>query len=275
MLDETHGLADIPVERNATSCAALPNKESISIKNSLHSMCWQLLVGGIYHQLYIDKCNETYHIRSMEKPASQHDRAVSLLSQRGMARLSEFIENGVTATTVSRMEQKGVIVQLGRGLYQLADALLDANHSLAEAAKLVPRGVICLGSALAFHELTDRIPGRIWVAIGSRDWRPNITHPPIEIVRFGLNALEDGIETHVIEQVPVRIYSPAKTIIDVFRHAARRRNGGKTSHMEALRAMKEALRVSKATPADIARYAHQAGVWKTVRPYLEALTVDA
>jgi predicted transcriptional regulator of viral defense system len=207
----------------------------------------------------------------------QQDQAVSLLSQRGMARLSEFIKNGITATTVSRMEQKGVIVQLGRGLYQLAGAPLDANHSLAEAAKLVPRGVICLGSALAFHELSDRIPGRIWVAIGSRDWRPNITHPPIEVVRFGADALEAGVETHIIERVPVRIYSPAKTIIDLFRHASRRqgRGGAKTGSTEALRAMKEALRMRKVTPAELARYAHQAGVWKTVRPYLEALTLDA
>src|SRR5580692_3452072 len=136
----------------------------------------------------------------MEKPNTrQEDQAVSLLSQRGMARLSEFIKNGITATTVSRMEHKGLIVQLGRGLYQLADAPLDANHSLAEAAKLVPRGIICLGSALAFHELSDRIPGRIWVAIGTRDWRPNITTPPIEIVRFGPNALETGVEAHTIE----------------------------------------------------------------------------
>jgi predicted transcriptional regulator of viral defense system len=214
----------------------------------------------------------------MEKTAlRQQDQAVALLAQRGMARLSEFVRNGITATTVSRMEQKGVIVQLGRGLYQLAGAPLDAHHSLAEAAKLVPRGVICLGSALAFHELSDRIPGRIWVAIGARDWRPSIANPPIEIVRFGADALEAGIETHIIERVAVRIYSPAKTIVDLFRHAPRQhpRGGAKTGFTEALRAMKEALRARKATPAEIARYAHQAGVWNTVRPYLEALTLDA
>jgi predicted transcriptional regulator of viral defense system len=217
-------------------------------------------------------------VHCMEKlNARQEDQAVSLLSQRGMARLSEFIKSGITATTVSRMEDKGLIVQLGRGLYQLADAPLDANHSLAEAAKLVPRGVICLGSALAFHELTDRIPGRIWVAIGTRDWRPRITHPPIEIVRFGPNVFDEGVDTHIIEQVSVRIYLPAKTIVDLFRHASRQhsRYGAKTGFTEAIRAMKEALRVRKTTPAEIAHYAHQAGVWKTVHPYLEALTVDA
>src|SRR5947208_922144 len=134
---------------------------------------------------------------------SQQDRVTALLKERGMARLSEFIAEGITAATISRMERSGRLLQLSRGLYQLPDALLDANHSLAEAAKLVPKGVICLHSALSFHDMTDRIPSRIWVAIGSKEWRPQITHPPIEIVRFGPKIFETGIETHVIERVPV------------------------------------------------------------------------
>src|SRR6185437_11145452 len=92
----------------------------------------------------------------------QEDRARDLLRDRGMVRLSEFLNQDITAATISRMEQKGTVVQLARGLYQLADALLDANHTLAEAAKLVPNGVVCLSSALAFHELTDRIPAAVW-----------------------------------------------------------------------------------------------------------------
>src|SRR5712691_990246 len=207
----------------------------------------------------------------------QRDRATALLKERGMARLSEFIEAGITAATVSRMEKKGLVLQLSRGLYQLPDAPLDADHSLAEAAKLVPKGVICLDSALAFHELTDRIPSRIWVAIGFKEWRPRITHPPIQIVRFGPKVLETGIETHVIERVPVRIYGPAKTIADLFYHAQRQHRcpGSKTGLTEAIRGMKEALRLRKATPAEMARFATEAGTWNIVQPYLEALTVDA
>lgn len=208
----------------------------------------------------------------------QQDRAISLLEQRGMARLSEFIEEGITATTISRMERKGLISQLSRGLYQLPNAPLDENHSLAEAAKLVPKGVICLDSALAFHGLTDRIPARIWVAIGFREWRPTIAQPPIEIVRFGPKVLNSGVETHLIERVPVKIYSPAKTIVDLFRHGQRQKawyssTGGIT---KALQGMKEALRQRKATPAEIAKFAIEAGVWeKIVQPRLEALTIDA
>src|ERR1700674_2737147 len=152
----------------------------------------------------------------MTAPKGQQEKAISLLSERGMARLSEFIKEGITATTVSRMARAGLIVQLGRGLYQLPDVPLDANHSLAEAAKLVPKGVVCIDSALAFHELTDRIPGHVWMAIGSREWRPRITHPPIQIIPFGPKRFENGIEAHEIEGVSVRIYSPAQTVADLF-----------------------------------------------------------
>jgi predicted transcriptional regulator of viral defense system len=214
----------------------------------------------------------------METPLDrQEDRATSLLRERGMARLSEFVEYGITATTISRMERKGLINQLSRGLYQLPDAPLDANHSLAEAAKLVLNGVICLGSALAFHELTDRIPPAIEVAIGPREWRPKISRPRIDIVRFGPKVFDKGVELHTIERVPVRIYSPAKTVVDLFRHA-RRQNAlyGGSDFTRPTQAMKEALRLRKAAPAEIAKFAIEAGIWeKVVQPRLEALTVDA
>lgn len=193
-------------------------------------------------------------------------------------RLSEFIKEGITAATISRMEQKGLLNQLSRGLYQLPDAPLDANHSLAVAAKLVPNGVICYDSALAFHELTDRIPPFVWMAIGPRDWRPKITRPRIQITRFSPKVFEKGVEHHIIESVPVRIYSPAKTIVDLFKSATHQKAfyNSTTGFTNATQAMKETLRVRKATPAEIARFAVDAGIWeKVVQPRLEALTVDA
>jgi predicted transcriptional regulator of viral defense system len=211
-------------------------------------------------------------------PNRQEDRANALLQERGMARLSEFIKQGITAATISRMERKGALNQLGRGLYQLPDAPLDANHSLAVAAKLVPNGVICLVSALAFHELTDHIPAFVWVAIGSRDWRPEITRPRIQIEPFGPKVFDRGIQTHTIECVPVRIYSPAKTIVDLFRggHDQKILYNSTAGLIQAVRGMKEALRLRKATPAEIAQYAIEAGIWQTiVQPRLEVLTVDA
>ena len=211
------------------------------------------------------------------EPASQQDRAVALLMERGMARLSELTRAGITAATVSRMKEKGLIRQLSRGLYQLPDALPDANHSLAEAAKLVPKGIICLVSALAFHELTDTIPSRVWMAIGPKDRLPRAGQPPLQFVRFGDKVLRSGIEQHRIEGVPVRIYNPAKTVVDLFRY---RQRAGKRYQKSpglnlALEGLREALRQRKATPSEIAKYANEAGIWKVVQPYLDAMTANA
>src|SRR5882762_4819253 len=151
--------------------------------------------------------------------ARQEDRVIPLLKERGMMRLAEFIKEGITAATISRMEQKGLLNQLSRGLYQLPNAPLDANHSLAVAAKLVPNGVICHDSALAFHELTDRIPAVVWMAIGPRDWLPTITQPRIVIDSFGPKVFGEVIEYHPIERVRVAVYSPAKTIVGLVKSA--------------------------------------------------------
>jgi predicted transcriptional regulator of viral defense system len=208
---------------------------------------------------------------------SQQERVLSLLKRQGMARLSELTREGITAATVVRMRQKGLILQLSRGLYQLPDAEGDTNHSLAEAAKLVPKGVVCLVSALAFHQLTDTIPRRVWMAIGPKDRRPAVTHPPLQIVRFGEKVLRSGVEEHRIEGVPVHIYNPAKTAVDLFRY---RRQAGKRYQKSpglnlALEGLREALRQRKATPAEIAEYADQVGIWKALQPYLEAMIANA
>ncbi|MDF2118716.1 type IV toxin-antitoxin system AbiEi family antitoxin domain-containing protein [Roseiarcaceae bacterium H3SJ34-1] len=207
----------------------------------------------------------------------QQDQALNLLRQKGMVRLAEFNQAGVAATTISRMEKAGLLVKLSRGVYRLPDAVRDTHHSLAEAAKLVPKGVICLVSALAFHELTDAIPSRVWIAINSRDWKPNATHLPLEIVRFSARLLNSGNDTHLIDGVTVRITNPAKTIVDMFRY--RQSEGVRYRQSpglnRALEGMREALRQRKATPANIARYAEEAGIWKIVQPYLEAMTANA
>ena len=218
-----------------------------------------------------------HHLTMKSAPHGLQDRAVVLLKQQGMVRLSEFVAAGVTAATISRMKAKGDVVQLGRGLYQLSGAAMDANHTLAHVAKIVPAGVICLVSALAFHELTDAIPPRIWIAIGTKDRKPSIVQPALQVVRFGKNVLRTGIGKHVIDGVTVQITNPAKTVVDLFRY--RRRAGQRFQKSPglnlALEGMREALRQRKATPAQIAEYAVEAGVWKALQPYLEAMTSNA
>jgi predicted transcriptional regulator of viral defense system len=211
------------------------------------------------------------------KTETQRDRVISLLQERGMARLSELRKAGATGTTVSRMHENGQVVQLSRGLYQLPDAPLDVNNALAQAAKRVPKGIICLTSALAFHELTDTIPSRVWMAIGRKDWRPRVASPPIQIVRFGAKVLDKGVNEHIIEGVTVRIYNPAKTVVDLFRyrHSAGKRYRKSPGLNLAIEGLRDALRLRKATPSEIARYATEGGVWKVVQPYLEAMTANA
>jgi predicted transcriptional regulator of viral defense system len=208
---------------------------------------------------------------------TQQERVLSHLKRQGMARLSELAKEGITAATVARMRDKGLILQLSRGLYQLPDAPTDTHHSLAEVAKLVPNGVVCLVSALAFHQLTDTIPRSVWIAIGPKDRRPAVKQPPLQVVRFGDKVLRPGIDEHPIEGVQVRIYNPAKTIVDLFRYrqSAGRRYKKSPGLNLALEGLREALRQRKATPAKIAEYASEAGIWKVVQPYLEAMTANA
>lgn len=198
---------------------------------------------------------------------TQRDHARKMLQDRGIVRLSEFKTAGITAATIGRMRDDGEVIRLARGLYQLPDAPLDANHSLAEAAKRVPKGVVCLTSALAFHELTDQLPRSVWLAIGKNDWSPQ-DEPALRIVRFTDSLLAEDVETTSIEGVPVKVFGVAKTIADCFRH---RRSVGQSVALEGLQ---EALRQRKATPAEIARSAASGGVSTIVRPYLEALTAN-
>ena len=165
----------------------------------------------------------------MGKTGTQRDQAIDLLQAKGIARLSEFRDAGITAATVGRMVRAGDVNRLARGLYQLPDAPLDANHSLAEAAKRVPRGVVCLVSALAYHELTDRLPRAVWMAIGTKDWMPKEGRPAMRIVRFTDALLADEVLTVHIENVPVKVFGVAKTIADCYRH---RRKVGQTVALE-------------------------------------------
>jgi len=204
----------------------------------------------------------------MADSISQRQIAHALLTVRGIARLVELRDAGVTAATMSRMERDGEVLRLSRGLYQLSDAPLDANHSLAEAAKRVPKGVVCLVSALAFHGLTDQLPRQVWLAVGQKDWPPKPDGTPIRIVRFTDRLLNDSVETHVTEGVPIKVFGIVKTIADCFRY----RN--KIGLSVAIEGLQEALRQRKATPGEIAIQAEQGGVATVIRPYLEALTAN-
>jgi len=209
------------------------------------------------------------HTIPAPETSTQRTQALALLQRRGMTRLAEVSAAGITATTVSRMERVGEVVRLARGLYQLPDVALDAQQSLAEASRLVPKGVICLASALAFHGLTDQMPPKVWIAIGCKDWRPRVTYPPIRIARFPDELLRRSVEHKKIAGTSVPVFGVAKTVADLFRY---RRTVGDALAIEGLR---QSLRQRKATPSEITREAESAGFWATMEPYVMALTSDA
>jgi predicted transcriptional regulator of viral defense system len=200
---------------------------------------------------------------------TQRSRALDLLRGKGMLRLRDFIAENIEPQTVARLVRDGQVVRPARGLYQLPDAPVDANHSLAEAALLVPRGIACLISALQFHGLTLQMPSAVWMAIERTAWKPNISYPPIRFVRFSGWAMTEGVERYPIQSGRVRLTDPARTIVDCFRY---RNKIGIDVAMEGLR---EGIRQRKCTPDQLWQYAKKARVWTVMRPYVETVVADA
>ncbi|VFU08449.1 type IV toxin-antitoxin system AbiEi family antitoxin domain-containing protein [Methylocella tundrae] len=185
-----------------------------------------------------------------------------------MMRLKDFAAHGIGPETLARLVRDGAVVRPARGLYQLADSSGNAARILAEASALVPKGVICLISALQFHELTLQMPSAVWMAIDRTAWRPKIDYPPIRFVRFTGSSLTDGVERHSIEGIEVAITSPARTIVDCFRYRA------KVGLDVALEGLREGLRQRKVTSDQLWTYGTKGKVWSTMRPYVEATVAD-
>tara|TARA_R110002096_G_scaffold362410_3_gene555538 strand:- start:5118 stop:5726 length:609 start_codon:yes stop_codon:yes gene_type:complete len=192
------------------------------------------------------------------------DEVLKLARQMGVLRVSDLTSRGIHPEYVRRLCQKGLLTRTGRGLYVATDAEISAHHGLAQAAKRVPHGVICLLSALQFHELGTQSPFEVWVALDRRAARPRIDYPPLRIVRFSGQALTEGAEEHAIEGISVAIYNAAKTVADCFKY---RNKIGLDVALEALRDCREQQKCSN---DDLWRYAKICRVANVMRPYLEA-----
>ncbi|PKR50494.1 transcriptional regulator [Thalassospira marina] len=197
---------------------------------------------------------------------SQKEKLRSLLNVRSMMRSHELREAGISAQTIARAVEKGEIERISRGVYQKRGAEVEENQILAEASMRAPKGVIALVSALAFHGLTDQMPRRVWMAIGTSDWAPVQSYPPLRMVRFTEAYLRQGIEYHAIAGLDVPVYSIPKTLADLFR------NPKLIDRSVAVEGLRAALQQRKATPSAIAQAAKAGGAWKVMQPYLEALT---
>ena len=199
-------------------------------------------------------------------PDSQRIQLSNLLDGRSMMRAQELREAGISAQTIARAVETGEIERISRGVYQKRGSEIEENQILAEAAIRVPKGVIAMVSALAFHGLTDQMPRRIWMAIGASDWAPVQSYPPMRMVRFTERYLRQGVENHMIAGLEVPIYSVPKTLADLFR------NSKLVDRSVAVEGLRAAIEQRKATPSAIAQGAKAGGAWKIMQPYLEALT---
>jgi len=183
----------------------------------------------------------------------------------GVLRPRDLVQMSIPPIYLSRLVAQGLLMRVGRGLYTLPNASVTEHHTIAEAAKRLPKTVVCLLSALRFHELTTQLPFQIWLAIENKAWLPHVTDLPLRFVRFSGEAFSTGVEVHTIEGLPVKVYTPAKTVADCFKY---RHKIGLDIALEALR---DGLRQHKFTVDELWHYAKICRVANVMKPYLEAM----
>lgn len=191
--------------------------------------------------------------------------AAKVLARQPLARTRDFQAAGITGTELHRLVEKGYVEKVARGLYRDPKVETSAKADMVLASRQVPQGVVCLLTALRFHGLTVQNPFEVWMAVPSKAWRPRVEHPPLRLVFLSPSALAQGVETHNVDGVPVRIFSAAQTVADCFRF---RNRVGVDVAVEALR---DYLRVRPKELDALVRAARANKVAKVMQPYLEAL----
>jgi predicted transcriptional regulator of viral defense system len=191
--------------------------------------------------------------------------AITALIPLGVVRARDMAERGVSRKQIMLLARAGLLVRVGRGLYSRPDAVITENHTLAQVCARVPHGVVCLASALQFHNLTTQNPWQVWLTIERHARAPRLEYPPLRILRAGGEAFTAGVETYAIEGVSVRVTCVAKTVVDCFKY----RN--KIGLEIALEALKECIRERQPDRASLHAYARICRVERVMQPYLEAL----
>jgi predicted transcriptional regulator of viral defense system len=192
-------------------------------------------------------------------------KALKAVREAGVLRARDLAVHGVPREYLRRLQSQGFLVRESRGLYRVHGAPVTEHHSLATVCKKVQHGVVCLLSALRFHELTTQAPFEVWLAIDRKARRPKADGVPLRLVRFSGPALRQGIEEHAIEGVVVRVYSSAKTVADCFKY---RNKIGLDVAIEALRDYRKRHRAGM---DELWRYAKVCRVAAVMQPYLDAL----
>ena len=201
-----------------------------------------------------------------DKRGTRFDRAVVVFKKHGgILRTAQALRAGIHPSTLYAMRDDGTLEIVSRGVYRLSDSDPLGNPDLVTVATRIPLGIVCLISALAFHELTTQIPHEVHVALPRGAEEPRLDYPPIRTYRFSGEAFTEGVETHEFDNVNVRIYNPEKTLADCFKF---RNRIGLDTAVEAVRFYRERRPVKV---DDLMRYASICRVKKIIRPYLEAI----
>ncbi|MET0791635.1 MAG: type IV toxin-antitoxin system AbiEi family antitoxin domain-containing protein [Polyangiaceae bacterium] len=190
---------------------------------------------------------------------------IKLVRAAGVLRLREFAEAGVPKAAVLRLADAGKLERIGRGLYALPGREVDESEALVQVAKRVPEGVVCLLTALSFHNLTDQNPSQVWLAIDRKARRPRLDWPPLEVVWWSHEVLSFGVMTKTIGGVVLRVTSPAKTVADCLKY---RHKLGTDVAVQALRDYRRGRR----SIDELFVAARFCRVERTLRGYLEAMT---
>lgn len=197
--------------------------------------------------------------------ATKRDEILRMIKKTRVLRPRDIEAVGISRTYLNKLYREGILDRPSRGLYVLRNDEPSEQRSLVEACRRVPRGVVCLLSALQFHHLTTQSPFEVWMAIDAKARLPRVDYPPLRIVRFSGASLTTSVEEHAIEGVVVRVYAPAKTVADCFKY----RN--KIGLDVALDALRDCLRQRKASSDELWNAAKVCRMTNVMRPYLEAM----
>lgn len=201
------------------------------------------------------------------RPESTLEHAALALAERQpLLRARDLAEQGLPTVVLSRLVSAGKLERVARGVYSLPGRALSEHRSLAEAALRVPRGVVCLLSALRVHGIGTQAPFEVWVAIPHHSPTPRLDQPALRVVRMSGTALIEGIEPMVIDGVKVPVFNAAKTVADCFKY----RN--KIGLDVALEALRDGWSQRKLTVDALWHYATVDRVANVMRPYLESVT---
>jgi predicted transcriptional regulator of viral defense system len=188
---------------------------------------------------------------------------LKLAEEKGILRPKDVREEDLPRQYVYRLYEQGKLEKIGRGLYKLPEKQFSMSDTQLEACKKITHGVMCLKTALRFHDMTTQNPHKIWMAIEVKAWEPEVDLP-MKFIRMSGESFESGIEEHEVDNVLVRVYSAAKTVADCFKFRS------KIGLEVCLAALRDFRRQNMGTMDDIWKYAKINRVHKIMRPYMEA-----